>query len=147
MQQSVGSSTPQPPPLELLAHEWGQPNIESESELAKLKASIVEEAARSCDQKVIGAKYSATSILNLSSLLMEYLLDMISHELIFIFIQSHIWIGTVHPVFLSDRSYKKLNKSLSQCCTAPNPHTHTTKGKGYIHLHILSSYVHLHPIY
>lgn len=46
MQQSVGSSTPQPPPLELLAHEWGQPNIESESELAKLKASIVEEAAR-----------------------------------------------------------------------------------------------------
>lgn len=33
------------------------------SELAKLKASIVEEAARSCDQKVNGAKYSATSVI------------------------------------------------------------------------------------
>ena len=83
---------------------------------------------------------------NFCSLLMEYLLDMISHELIFIFIQSDIWIGAVHPVFLSDPSYKKLNKSLSQCCI----HTHITQKKkeiyGNIHLHVISLYLQLHPI-
>lgn len=42
----------------------GDIESESESELAKLKDSIVEGAARSCDQKVIGAKYSATSVID-----------------------------------------------------------------------------------
>lgn len=55
------SSLQLPPLLELLAHP--RKNVDIKTKLAKLKASIVEGAARSCDQKVIGAKYSVTSVI------------------------------------------------------------------------------------